>query len=150
MKRTKKRVILRGQVNTGTYNGLENRLQIWDGRFTTGYRLVEFRVGGSVAVDSNELACMLSTEPISTLGTWDFSDVRQLAWIARNAPTASRDTEWKLIVEDNMVVEDLWIQAYTPGEAILCNYYIVLEKWEFPAWTGAGYLVENNSQAGPQ
>ena len=29
-------------------------------------------------------------------------------------------------------------------------YYIVLQKYEFPAWTGAGFLVENLGQGGPQ
>ena len=144
------RKVLRGQVSSGTYSVSENKLQIWDGKFTTGYRIVEFRINGVNGVGNNELAAMLSTEPISTLGQWNFGDVRQLAWVAKNAPTASRETEWKLIVEDNMTVEDLWLQAYTPGEALEMNYYIVLEKYTFPAWDGAGILVENNSQAGPQ
>lgn len=141
--------IIRGQINTGTYSGTENRIQLFDGKFTTGYRVVDFRINGVSAVGNNELGAMISTEPISTLGQWDFGDVRQIAWVAKNAPTASRDTEWKLITDDNMLLEDLYLQAYTPGEAMLMNYYIVLEKYEFTAWDGAAVLVRNQSQAGP-
>ena len=49
-----------------------------------------------------------------------------------------------------MAIEDLWIGVYSTGDETLINYYMELEKWEFPAWTGAGILVENISQAGPQ
>ena len=55
-----------------------------------------------------------------------------------------------VIRPDNMVVEDLWISAYSTSESGDLNYEITLEKYEFPAWTGAGVLVENLSQAGPQ
>jgi len=50
-----------------------------------------------------------------------------------------------------MVIEDLYLSFYSEtGDSDYANYYIVLQKYEFPAWTGAGFLVENLGQGGPQ
>ena len=48
-----------------------------------------------------------------------------------------------------MVIEDLWISDYSTADNRTVNYYIVLEKYEFTAWDGAGTMVRNQSQAGP-
>jgi len=142
--------VLMGQIDTGTYKGSENRIQLWDGKFTTGYRVVKFEICGDVPTTAEDLSAILSTEPKSTLGTWDWSDAQEIAWalcVQWGANTMDRYTNHR---PDNMAIEDLWIQAYTTGEATLMNYQIILEKYEFAAWDGAGILVENLSQAGPQ
>ena len=150
MKRVKGgRKVLMGQITTSTYSGIENRIQLFDGKFTTGYRIVEFRVSPDNPVTGEELVGKLTTEPDSTLGEWDFSDVQQLAYAGWGVPLSSRFSEYELIRPENMAVEDLWIQVYNPSEAVVANYYIVLDKYEFTAWDGAGILVENLSQAGP-
>lgn len=142
--------VLTGKITTSTYNGIENRIQLFDGKFTTGYRIVDVRIAPDFPSTGEELVGKLTTEPDSSLGSWDFTDVQQLAWFTWGVPLGSRYTESLLIRDDNMVIEDLYIQIYNPSEAVQANYYIVLEKYEFPAWTGAGVLVENLSQAGPQ
>lgn len=143
--------VLMGQITTGTYNGSENRIQLFDGLFTTGYRIVEFEIAGDLPMAADDLSAVISTEPLSALGQWDWSDVQQLAWSSALSFGAASIFDHRTIIRpDNMAIEDLWINAYTSGEATEMNYKIVLEKFTFPAWDGAGILVENLSQAGPQ
>ena len=146
----KGRRVLTGQIDTGTYNGLENRIQLFDGLFTTGYRIVSFRIAPELPTGSYEIIAKLSTEPKSAIVNWNWSDVQQVAWVGWNISNSSTDLMHVNVREDNMVIEDLWISSYTTGEAIKINYEIILEKYTFPAWEGAGVLVENLSQAGPQ
>lgn len=144
------RRVLTGQIKTGTYNGSENRIQLFDGQFTTGYRILSFKISPQYPTLPAEVISKITTEPKSSISQWVWQDVQELAWVAWNAPTSSRHTLFTNIREDNMVIEDLWISAYAVTEAIQLNYEIILEKYEFPAWDGAGVLVENLSQAGPQ
>ena len=149
MKKTKKRVIMRGQIATGTYSGHENRLQVFDGKYTTGYKVVEFRISPNNPDSSQEYSAKLSTEPISTISAFNWQNIQEFAWATWGEPSSAAGDR-VIIAEDNMVVEDLYVSAYTSGEGTVFNYYIVLDQYEFPAWTGAGILVENLSQAGPQ
>jgi len=143
--------VFMGKITTGTYNGSENRIQLFDGRFTTGYRIIEFEIAGDLPLAADDVSSVLSTEPLSSLGQWDWTDIQQLAWSSAMSFGAGSIFDHRTILRpDNMVIEDLYINAYTTGEATEMNYKIVLEKYEFPAWHGAGVLVENLSQAGPQ
>ncbi len=151
MKRDKAgRRVLMGQIDAGTYNGIENRIQLFDGKFTTGYRIVDFKITPQLPGSAYELIGKVSTEPKSTIGYFNWNDVQEVAWATWNAPTNSRYGAFSLVRDGNMIIEDLWISFYTTGEAIECNYEIILEKYSFAAWDGAGILVENLSQAGPQ
>ena len=143
------RIVMRGQIDTGTYAGSENRLQLFDGKFTTGYKVVEFRISPNNPDSAQEYSAKLSTEPLSTVSAFNWQDVRQFAWATWGEPSSAAGDR-VIIAEDNMLVEDLWVSAYTSGEGTVLNYYIVMDKYEFPAWTGAGILVENLSQAGPE
>lgn len=142
-------IVMAGSILTGTYQGSENRLQLFDGKFTTGYRVIAFDITPQTIGGAQEISSVLSTEPTSALGTWDFRKTKQIGWAAWNVPTTSRHGKYDFLRPDNMIIEDLWINSYAGGESVQMNYMIVAEKYEFPAWTGAGYLVENLGQAGP-
>lgn len=144
------RKVIMGQLTTGTYSGIENKIQLFDGKFTTGYRIVEFKIAPEQPSGGSELITKLSTEPKSTLGYWNWDDIEELAWAGWNIPTGSRAGYFFTTREENMVIQDLWINAYNPAEATVMNYKIVLEKYEFTAWDGASVMVRNQSQAGPQ
>lgn len=150
MKRVKGgRKVLTGQIIEGTYNGSENRIQLFDGKFTTGYRIVSFKITPRTPVSPDLVIGKLSTVPLSTVTVWEWQDVRELAWAKWSADKYF--DEYENLREDNMVIEDLYISTYnstTDQSAI--NYEIILDKYEFAAWDGAGILVENLSQAGPQ
>ncbi len=150
MKRVKDgRRIIRGQIQTGTY---QNRVQLFDGLFTSGYKITEFVIIPELAYSLYEATAILSTEPKSSLGQINMQDVQELAWAGWNLPSQTSGISFSLISEDNMAIEDLWLSGHggNTGENFPLNYYIVLEKYEFPAWDGAAILVENLSQGGPQ
>ena len=145
------RRVLMGQIATGTYNGSENRIQLFDGLFTTGYRVSSLKIAPEFPTDTGEYVFKIATEPKSAISEFNWQDVQELAWATWNVPTDSRFGVYVNIRDDNMAIEDLYISAYTTaGSTKQLNYEIVLEKFEFPAWTGAGVLVENLSQAGPE
>ena len=140
-----------GQIDTGTYNGSENRIQLFDGKFTTGYRVTRLRVAPKSPASTAEYVFKVSTEPKSNIAEFNWQDVQEIAWATVMVPLGYGNGEQTNIRDDNMAIEDLYISAYTTSGSILqVNYELVLEKYEFPAWTGAGVLVENLSQAGPQ
>tara|TARA_Y100000593_G_scaffold91995_1_gene182293 strand:- start:41 stop:499 length:459 start_codon:yes stop_codon:yes gene_type:complete len=145
------RRVLMGQIDTGTYNGSENRIQLFDGKFTTGYRVTRLRVAPKSPASTAEYVFKVSTEPKSNIAEFNWQDVQEIAWATVMVPLGYGNGEQTNIRDDNMAIEDLYISAYTTSGSILqVNYELVLEKYEFPAWTGAGVLVENLSQAGPQ
>lgn len=144
------RRVLMGKVDTGTYNGTENRIHLFDGKFTTGYRVVSFRIVPGAPLTATEFMAKLSTEPKSTISTLDMSDVQEIAWAQAGVSTSFLFNNMEWIRDDNMVIEDLWISSYTTGTSpVDLNYEIVLEKYSFASWDGAGILVENLAQGGP-
>ena len=141
--------VLTGQVTSNTYNGSENRIQLFDGKYTTGYRIVSFKVSPLTPTTSAEVMAKITTEPKSTVTNWNWQDVQELAW-AYWGQDKYLNT-YQNLREDNMCIEDMHISAYNAvDDDLAINYEIVLEKYEFPAWVGTGFLVENLSQAGPQ
>ena len=142
--------VLTGSILANTYQGSENHIQLFDGRFTTGYRIVDFKIAAEYPLNAGEWISKISTEPKSTIAQWIWSDVQEIAWAKYDQAVLFTGTQMSVIRPDNMAVEDLWISAYSTSESGNLNYEITLEKYEFPAWTGAGVLVENLSQAGPQ
>ena len=151
MKRVKNgRRVLSGKIDASSYSGIENRIQLFDGKFTTGYRIVDFKISSTYPLNAGEWVAKLSTEPKSGVATWQWDDVQQLAW-ARSGTQADYASTYRTVIrEDNMVIEDLWISAYSTTESNKMNYEITLEKYTFASWDGAGILVENLSQAGPE
>ena len=147
----KGRRVLMGQIDTGTYNGSENRIQLFDGKFTTGYRITSLRVAPESPASTAEFVFKVSTEPKSNIASFNWQDVQEVAWATVMVPLGYGNGEQTQIRDDNMAIEDLYISAYTTSASTLkINYELVLEKYEFTSWTGAGFLVENLSQAGPQ
>ncbi len=144
------RKILKGQIAMQTYNGLENRIQLWDGKFTTGYRIVEFRIIPKSPQNQEEVMSILSTEPKSGVpANFNFNSNENLAYATWGVPNQTYFSSWNLIVEGNMAIEDLWISCYTTGDDTDLNYYIILEKYSMTDWEGAGVLVDNLNQGGP-
>jgi hypothetical protein len=150
MKRVKdgKRVI-RGELTINTYS---NRVQLFDGLFTTGYRVTKLEISPRSPTENNEVLVRVSTEEAAgnPLAYWDFSDVRQVAWARWGAPNAAAFGMESIIDPNNMAVEDLWLSTYSTIDTGSIQYQLTLEKYEFPAWDGAATLVKNQSQAGPE
>ena len=148
MKKAGKLLTMRGQIPAQT-NG--QKLQIFDGKYTTGYRIVEFYVSPENPAEGQSVIMKAHTSKTTpSISKFDWSDSQEIAWATWGIPAGNTGADFFLIDEDNMVIEDLYLSYYNEVDSDPANYYIVLQKYEFPAWTGAGFLVENLGQGGPQ
>ena len=146
MKRIKDgKKILTGQITNNTYDGSENRIQLFDGLFTTGYKILSFKVTPNVPSAAQEITAKLSTEPKSTVTEWDWSDVEEVAWAFWASDQATLTSDYLNIRDDSMIIQDLWVSGGGADGTI--NYEIVLEKFSFPDFEGAINMIRNKSQA---
>lgn len=135
---------VRGQIQSATYN---NRIYLFDGKFNTGYRILDLSIETETPQDGNEMLFTVTTQPVSALITaWDWSDNVQIAWANCDMPTSSRDAYFSLVDKDNLIIEDMWLSAYSTTEAQGCNYYMTLQKYNFAEAVGALTMVKNRSQ----
>tara|TARA_Y100001938_G_scaffold137677_1_gene202198 strand:- start:48 stop:494 length:447 start_codon:yes stop_codon:yes gene_type:complete len=136
---------LTGQITNNTYDGSENRIQLFDGLFTTGYKILSFKVTPNVPSAAQEITAKLSTEPKSTVTEWDWSDVEEVAWAYWASDQATLTSDYLNIRDDTMVIQDLWVSGGGADGTI--NYEIVLEKYSFADYEGAINMIRNKSQA---
>ena len=135
-----------------TLHGTEKRIQLFDGSFETGYRVTRFLVYPDTTVDPQNCSCKLVTEPGSSLAgqTWDWGDNIQVGWsFAKIGSGTSQlsDDRFSLVKPDNLIIEDLFIQAYSSdGDGQVVNYMISFEKYDLTDWQGAFSMVANQSQ----
>jgi len=143
MKRVKEgNKVLMGMITMQTY---DNQLHLFDGRFTTGYRVVKFRIIPKSPSNQEEVLAVLTTkERGSVPSVFNFNFKSHIAYAGWNIPNQTEFSEYELIVDGNMAIEDIWLSCYTTGDETDLNYYIELEKYTFPAWDGAGVMAENN------
>tara|TARA_Y100001963_G_scaffold131927_1_gene189914 strand:+ start:607 stop:1053 length:447 start_codon:yes stop_codon:yes gene_type:complete len=140
---------VRGQLP----EGVEERISLFDGKFTTGYRITDVRICSSdIGSSGDDAAVRISTESIGTMpasgeSMIDFSDNRQIAWCGYSSSGGNGfDNITPIIDPENMVIEDLYISGQH-GSVHPINYLIYLEKYEFVSWQGAAVMVGNKSQA---
>jgi len=142
------RKIMTGRITEGTYNGNENRIQLFDGRFDTGYKLISFKIAPVSPTLSQELVGKLTTEPNSNVTTWAWENVEEVAWA--HWGTDKYQDDYSNVRDDTMIIEDLYISTYNETiDGAGVNYEIILEKMKIEAWDAASIMVRNNSQSGP-
>jgi len=144
--------VVRGQVTPADSGG--RRIQLFDGKFTTGYRITRFelsiedRDNTSTVVASGKL----TTEPSQDNTTWDWSNVEELAWAstAWDANGLGNAQPFNSVIDpEHMIIEDVFVNAFSGAQGVMVNFLIEFDKYEFPSWDGAATLVRNLSQAGP-
>ena len=134
----------RGTVSEDdTADGNPQKIPLFDGRFDTAYRVVEFYVFPATFSSSSagDVCGKLSKNGIGTTGTssfWRADDDNQIAWAGTSGGVDYLGTEANIIDRDNLVVEDLFVYARTQGSASQpINYLVVMEKYEITDWQGA-------------
>jgi hypothetical protein len=131
--------------------GVEEKLQLFDGRFDTAYKVVDIKIASSdVGSSGDDCVIRLSTEsigqmPASGESMIDFSDNRQIAWCGFAAQANGFDNVVPIIDTDNLIVEDLFISGQA-GSTHPINYMIFLEKYDITEWQGALAMVRNSAQ----
>ena len=135
-----------------------NRIILDDGSFTTGYRIVEFRIC-TADVDNTSLrgfACKMVTDEGAALSpsagiNFNFDNNEEIGWamFCWDANSPQNLIEWSLIDPDNLVIQDLFLIADegVSSADVKMNYFIRMEKYEITDWRGALGMVRNRSQA---
>ena len=127
------------------------RIILFDGKFTTGYRVTEFSIAPA-DLDNTTAAVFVGKLVTETANSfpkeWDWGSNEEIAWAIcgfdANGATTPNPVSW--VDEDNLIVEDLFIQA-TENTDLSMNYMIKMEKYEFSDSRGALSMVRNKSQA---
>jgi len=138
----------RGQISEGEIF----KIQLFDGRFDTAYRVVDLRICSSdLGSTGDDCSVRLSTEDIGPMPSSgesmiDFSDNRQIAWCGVGGQSNGFENVSPIIDPDNLVVEDLYISGQH-GSTHPINYIIYLEKYDISDWQGALAMVRNKLQA---
>lgn len=122
------------------------RIDLFDGKFTTGYRLKDFKITPQDMSSSFEIACRITTEDIGHTTNYDWSDNREIGWAAWNVPINSRFGMFSLVDEDSTIIEDIFLDPLGTSELVI-NYWIELERLTFSEAMGAMNMVRNRSQA---
>ena len=135
--------VVRGQFLESEYP----KIHLFDGKYTTGFKIVDFVVCAADPTDAAEdCHAKLSTEE-KTSSTWNWEDVEEIAWASSENRVANAPSFGRSIIDpDNLVIEDLYLRGNTSGDAAI-NYMITMQKYEFKSWDGAAVLVKNKSQA---
>jgi len=123
------------------------KLNLFDGRFDTGYRVTRIHAFTSDPSASNSDGWItVATEEEAAIRYWDAHDQRQIGWTGFHTTTFGGGYEPQQIIDrDNMIIMDLYIYGNTSPTAS-CNFIIELDKYDITEWQGALNIVKNSSQ----
>jgi hypothetical protein len=129
------------------------RINLFDGRFDTGYKVVDFRIWGGDFQGSSQpdVIGKLATEPGLERTTATFmraADNREIAWAASAGSTDGGlgFAEAGVIDPDNIIVEDLYVYVRGATNTSPVNYMVVMEKYDISLNVGAYSMVRNSGQ----
>lgn len=143
----------RGSIQTD--NSI-NRIVLFDGRFDTGYKVVEFVIAphDMDSTTARNFTAKLMTDDDAQSGiNWNWDNNEEIAWAAAmydaNSLASTGQPLFNLVDPDNLVIEDLFIVADEGASAgdIRMNYFIRMEKYDISDTQGALAMVRNRSQA---
>ena len=146
---------MRGKILCGSNStGFTERLQLFDGKFTTGFKVTKFVVSTNAANAGSDCIGKLSTEEPEDPNDafWDWSKNIEIAWAAFTmdatvTPGEGWATNNNLVDRDNLIIEDLFITVRTRDITDpFVNYYIELEKFDISDSQGALTMVRNRAQ----
>lgn len=136
---------LRGTVG----NAETKRLIVDDGRLTHGYKVVRFEIF-PVDVSSGAADCtgVLSLDYDGATEEWHAFDNRQIGWASSSLGGPYSVTNKSEIIDpDHIVIQDLWIQAYSSvGANPRINYLIQLEPRNITENEAILSLIKERSQ----
>lgn len=139
---------VRGQA---TEAGGYVKINLFDGRFDTGYRVTRFHIWGATYSNSSnpDVVGKLATQPdlnASSVNFFNASDTREIAWSgALGGLDVHQANDPGVLVRDNMIVEDLYVYVRSVGDQPV-NYLIEMDKYDISLNQGAYSMVRNSSQ----
>ena len=137
----------RGTINEDdTFAGNPHKITLFDGKFTTAYKVKEFYIWGSDFGSSAgpDVIGKLSKNGIGSGGAGSFmraDDDNQIAWATSAGSTDQGGAPFHnfIVDPDNLVVEDLFVYGRSANTTTSdpINYMVVMEKYEISDWKGA-------------
>ena len=144
---------LRGRVSElDTEAGTPQKIRLFDGRFDTGYKVINFKVWSSTFSNSTHpdmIAKLGTTDNLRTSNVkfMNADDVREIAWAGSAGGTDVWTDTNSIVDPDNFIVEDLYVYMRDAFDASGGgNYMVTLEKYTSTSSMGALALVRNNAQ----
>ncbi len=142
----------KGIILTNDYT--THKIQLFDGRFDTGYRVTGFEVSLSNRDDTTTFVAsaklLTDVKDFVNGRYWNWSKNEEIAWAtcAWDANTGGIQRPASVVDPDNMVIQDLYISGIVAQdlEKDLC-YMIHMDKYDITDWQGALTMVRNKSQA---
>lgn len=137
-------------LDNGLIDGVEEKINLFDGRFDTAYKVVSF-IATTGDASQQDITARLCTEPnidSAIVNFWNWGDQRQIAWAANNGSTDIFSTDNQSFVDpDNLIVEDLFVSfRFTSSDTNRVNYMITMDKYDITDSRGALAMVRNKSQ----
>ena len=123
------------------------KIQLFDGRFDTAYKIVGFSVTPQNVNSGNNAYGKLTTEDdtLSNPANWDWGSNIEVAWSGTYAVSDGIAGNRDFIDSNNLIVEDLYFYGIDSANDRV-NYMIQLEKYDISDWKGALTMVRNKSQ----
>ena len=98
---------IRGEITAGDVK----RIQLFDGRYDTGYQLNKFIITPQRILESEKVTCKLMTEEKAHGVNWFWARQSEIGWAAWNTPSNLRYGQFSQVDHEAIVVEDLFIDA---------------------------------------
>lgn len=127
------------------------KINLFDGRFDTGYVVREFHVWGGDWGSSGDpdVIGKLATAKVDNTaadGFMDASDQNEIGW-AGGAGGAEQVNQFEAIIDPhNLVIEDLYVFARGSTAGVPINYMIVMDKYEITDALGAVTMARTHAQ----
>jgi len=127
-----------------------NRIILFDGKFDTAYRLVEFKIAPrDTKTAGNDVAGKVATDDgaLADGALWYWDDNREIAWSSTETRVSFGPSFTNSTVDpDNLIVEDCYICYGHPGTDSPVNYFMRFEKYDITEYRGVLAMVRNRSQ----
>ena len=126
--------------------GTVERINLFDGRFDTAYKLVKVEVANTDPFVGEEISIKVKLEEGTAGQAWNWGLNTQIAWAQMNAPIASRWGYNSFVDPDNLIVEDAFIDFGSTEATAEINYMLTFQKYDISDWQGALAMVRNKAQ----
>jgi hypothetical protein len=139
--------LARGTAEEGT--GVH--IQLFDGRFDTGYKITSFVVWAVSVQDVYDQRCIgkvATSENVSTAAAtfMNAKDDREIAWAGQDGSSIEGLSLGGpgLIDPNNLIIEDAWVFVRSNQNEPV-NYLIEFEKYQFDSFIGAMNIAREAS-----
>ena len=127
------------------------KINLFDGKFNTGYRITSFQVFASNIDGQYDQRCtgkLGTTADLNqnAVGFWNAGEPREIAWASSNDGAIDAGGILESVIDpDNMIIEDLYVYLRSNQNEPV-NYIVTMEKYDITDWQGALGMVRNRSQ----